>query len=231
MKICGLDFWSSFVALCIGLDDANIPTFFFSFWFWLWVYSIWCKTEFSSPFQSVMFCWKPHKIFCENFLWNCNNVFSKRTHSSEILRWLPVCCFNTCLYTSVASRCILVPFERYLRIKNAPKKVLGTLFPYIFHVKPTWNIVYKYLKTKIFSRDSNILLQMHWTSNIFQHSATIIGSFWVLLNYPILNFKKTVCPKNVWMQHCIQTISWNILPLQIYLIFLIIFEFEVKKSR
>ena len=32
-------------------------------------------------------------------------------------------------------------------------------------------------------------------------SATTIGGFWVSLNYPILNFKKTVCPKNVWMQH------------------------------
>ena len=30
---------------------------------------------------------------------------------------------------SVASRCILVPFERYGRPKNAPKKVLVTLFP------------------------------------------------------------------------------------------------------
>ena len=25
--------------------------------------------------------------------------------------------------------------------------------------------------------------------------------FWVSLNYPVLNFKKTVCPKNVWMRH------------------------------
>ena len=69
--------------------------------------------------------------------------------------------------------------------KNAPQKVLVTLFPYIFHVKPQWNIVYEYLKTKIFSRDSNILPQMHWISNIFGHSATIIGRFLVSLNYPI----------------------------------------------
>ena len=37
--------------------------------------------------------------------------------------------------SSAASRCILVPFERYGRPKNEPKKVLVTLFPYIFHVK------------------------------------------------------------------------------------------------
>ena len=82
-----------------------------------------------------------------------------------------------------------------------PKKFV-TLFPDIFHVKAKWSIVYEYLKTKIFSRDTNILPQMHWTSNIFGHSAITIGSFWVSLNYPILNFKKTVCPKNVWMWHC-----------------------------
>ena len=84
----------------------------------------------------------------------------------------------------------------------APKKVLTTLFPYIVHVKTKWNIVYKNLKTKIFSRDTNILPQMHWTSNIFGPPATTIGGFWVSLNYPILNFKKTVCPKNVWIWHC-----------------------------
>ena len=108
---------------------------------------------------------------------------------------------------SVASRCILVPFERMGAQKNVPKKVLVTRFPYIFHVKPKWNIAYKYLKTKIFSRDSNILPQMHWTSNIFEHSATVIGVFWLSLNYPIIHFKKTVCPKNVWMRHCHK---WNI---------------------
>ena len=57
----------------------------------------------------------------------------------------------------------------------------------IFHVKTTWNLVYEYLKTKIFSGDTNILPQMHWTSNIFGPSATTIGSFWVLLNYLISN--------------------------------------------
>ena len=102
--------------------------------------------------------------------------------------------------------------------KNAPKKVLVTLFPYIFHIETKSSTVYENLKTKILSRDTNILPQMHWTSNIFGPSATTIGVFWVSLNYPTLNFKKTVCPKNVWMQHwraiclfaslCVNT-SWN----------------------
>ena len=48
--------------------------------------------------------------------------------------------FNHQIQDSAASRCILVPFERYGRPKN--------VFPYIFHVKPKWNIVYKYSKKK-----------------------------------------------------------------------------------
>ena len=81
----------------------------------------------------------------------------------------------------------------------APKK---NDFPNMFHVKPKWNIVCKYSKKTFFSRDSNILPQMHWTKDIFGHPATIIRGLGVSLNYPILNFKKTVCPKNVRMQHC-----------------------------
>ena len=83
--------------------------------------------------------------------------------------------------------------------KKCTPKVLMTFFLYIFHVKTKWNIVYEYLKTKIFSRDTKALPQMHWTSNIFGYSATIIGGFWVSLNYPIVNFKKKLCPKNIWM--------------------------------
>ena len=82
------------------------------------------------------------------------------------------------------------------------KKVLVTLL-YLFHIKIKWNIVCKYLKAKIFSRDSNIVLQSHWTWNIFGHSFTTIRSLGVSLTYPILKFKKTVCPKKVWMWHCV----------------------------
>ena len=112
------------------------------------------------------------------------------------------------LVHSVTSRCILVLFEWYGHPKKcAPKISCNPFSIYIFHVKTKWNIVYKYLKTKIFSRDTNILPQMHWTSNIFGHSATIIGVFLVSLNYPILNFKKKVCPKNVWMGHSFLRLS------------------------
>ena len=57
-------------------------------------------------------------------------------------------------------------------------------------------------KQFFFSRDSNILPQMHWTLDSFGNSATIIGGLGVSLKYPILNFKKTVWPKNVSMRHC-----------------------------
>ena len=36
---------------------------------------------------------------------------------------------------SDASRCVLVPFERYGHTKNALKKVLPTFFPCMFYVK------------------------------------------------------------------------------------------------
>ena len=85
--------------------------------------------------------------------------------------------------------------------KKCAQKVLSTLFSYIFHIKTKWKIVYEYLKTKIFSSDTNILPQMHWIPNIFRHSATTIWGFGVSVNYPILNFKKKVCQKNVWMRH------------------------------
>ena len=69
---------------------------------------------------------------------------------------------------SAASRCILVPFERYDRPKRCAQKSFWNTFSYIFHLKPKSNIVYECLKTKIFSRYTNILLQMqlfcynHW---------------------------------------------------------------------
>ena len=93
--------------------------------------------------------------------------------------------------------------------ENVPKKVLVTLFPYLFHVKTKWSSL-QILKTEIFSIDTNILPQMHWALNIFGPSATTIGVFGVSLTYPILNFKKSLCPKNVWMQHCKRRITHNL---------------------
>ena len=84
----------------------------------------------------------------------------------------------------------------------APKKMYpkscNTFSIYIFHLKPKWNIVYKYLKTKIFSRDfpKCIKYQIFLGTNL-----KLLGGFEVSLNYLILNFKKMVCPKNVWMWH------------------------------
>ena len=100
---------------------------------------------------------------------------------------------NTNSNLSAASRCILVLFKWYGHPKKKRPKSSCNLYLYIFHVKTKWNIVYKYLKTKIFSRDTNIL----WTLS-YSH-----WGFWVSLNYPILNFKKMVCPKNIWMRYWI----------------------------
>ena len=80
------------------------------------------------------------------------------------------CCLYQC--------CIQIHFGTVWTVW-APKKVLVTFFPLIFHVKTEWTIVYEYQKAKIFSRDTNNLPQMHWTSNIFRQSTKTIIGFWV----------------------------------------------------
>ena len=99
---------------------------------------------------------------------------------------------------NAASRSTLVPFERYGRSKKCAQK---TLFPYLFPLKTIWNIVREYSKTNSCPRYTNIFPQMCWTTNIFGPSATTIGGLGLSVNYPILNFKKMVCPKKVWIQH------------------------------
>ena len=101
-------------------------------------------------------------------------------------------------------------------LKNAPTKVLVTLFPYTFHVKTNSNIVYKYLKPKSF-QETQISFPKCIKHQIFLTLSYNYWGFWVSLNYPILNFKKTICPKNVWMRHWQFFLSrwtgslWNIL--------------------
>ena len=56
---------------------------------------------------------------------------------------------------SVTSRCIL-----YCLNGLGTQKIIVTLFPCIFQVKTSWNIVLEYLKTKIFLVNANILPQM-----------------------------------------------------------------------
>ena len=88
------------------------------------------------------------------------------------------------------------------------KKNFFTVFQSIFYGKTKWNIAYEYLKIEIFSRDTNILSHKHWTPNIFGAWATTIGIVKLLgvlgsLSYPIPNFKKMVCPKNLLMGPCV----------------------------
>ena len=101
--------------------------------------------------------------------------------------------------------------------KNAPQKVLMTLFPFIFQVKTTWNIVSEYSKTKIFSRDINILPHMQWTLNIFGPSAILLFFSITKLLYPILNFKKMVCPKKAWMWHNVENKVYIFIAISLHL--------------
>ena len=114
----------------------------------------------------------------------------------DVTKWSVICLLSST--GSATSRWILVPFERYGCPKKCAQKSSVTLFPHIFHIKPKWTIVYKYFKTKIFSRDfpKCIKYQMFLGTSL-----KLLGGFEVSLNYLILNFKKMVCPKNVWMRH------------------------------
>ena len=57
--------------------------------------------------------------------------------------------------------------------------------------------------------DTSTFPQMHWASNTFGHSVTTVEVFWASLNYSILNFKKIVCPKNIWMRHLYTRFIFN----------------------
>ena len=79
--------------------------------------------------------------------------------------------------------------------KKVLKKVFVTVFPFIFHIKTEWNIVYEYSKTKTFQETQTSFPKCIEHQIILE--TTTIGGFWVSLNYPILNFKKTVMSKKL----------------------------------
>ena len=162
------------------------------FWYFLFL-----STD--SPEVKLYYEVKYAQVFSFHFVMSLTSVF--------FFLYILWCLNNSILIPSQQNsvQCCIQTFWYRLNVMSSPKKcaqtVPVTLSPYVFHVKTKWNIVYKYLKTKTFSRDTNILPQMYGTSNIFGPSGTTIESFWVSLNYPILNLKKTVYPKNVWMQY------------------------------
>ena len=86
---------------------------------------------------------------------------------------------------SVASKLVLVSFERYWHPKNCTQKSFPTFFPCVSLIFP------KYIE--IFPQGQQI-------SSIFGITAPTIGKLWVLLNHPYINIKEKVCPRNVWMR-------------------------------
>ena len=110
------------------------------------------------------------------------NLPYSHTWNTVVMFWL-VLLVATC---SDASRCILVPFEWY----GCPKKCVqksscSTFSIYIYHIKTKQNIVYEYLKTKIFSGDTNILPQMHLISiNTQLQTLGVLGYHWIIQSLP-----------------------------------------------
>ena len=146
-----------------------------------------------------------------HYVWDCHTFCLHLDDTNLVLSsGLILNCFLYNIFLRQHQCCIQMYFGIVWTVW-VPKKVLPTLFPCIFLIKTKWNIVYEYLKTKTFARDTNIFPQMHWISNIFGHSAAATGGFWVSLNYPILNFKKTVCPKNLltWLWTPVKYCLWS----------------------
>ena len=200
--------------LCLG---SNMPGFkiyfefftFFNFFFSIWIFLLEQKLTIGTcNYEQVFISWnfvlpiykcfpfcltcKPYRKFYQVFMLECvihNPIID--ILKSGWKKWI----------ANAASRCTWYRLKGMSVQKNSPQKFLVTLFPYIFPVKTKWNIACQYSKTKRFSRNTIIFTQMHWKSNIFGTSVTTIGVFGISPNRPILNLKKTVCPKKVWIRH------------------------------
>ena len=86
--------------------------------------------------------------------------------------------------------------------KKCAQKVIVTLFPYLFHIKTKWNIVYVYLKTKIFSRDKYPSPTACIKHKIFlDPQLQPLRVFGYHVTIQSLTSRKQYAQKNVWMQH------------------------------
>ena len=150
----------------------------------IWFSNVW----YLFKIQMVTFVLYSSKILCTSF---CIKVKYHAYYSAAMDRywtWNGLWFKNETLYAALHPDVFWYRLNGMGAQKNIPKKVPATLFPRTFYVKTKWNIVYEYLKTKIFSRKSfpkcieyQIFLDTQYFGNIF-------GGFWVSLNYSILNF-------------------------------------------
>ena len=115
---------------------------------------------------------------------------------------------STCLFTHryIQQCSIQTSFVFFLNgfgaQKMDSKKCLQHFFPGRFMEKLN-EMVYKYFSIKnLFKRHEYAMLpQGHQISNIFGPFAHTKRGLHVLLNYPYINIKKMVYPKNVWIRH------------------------------
>ena len=106
-------------------------------------------------------------------------------------------CYNTFVASiySATSRCILVPFEWYGHPKKWAQKSSCNTFSIYTSGKTYMKYSLQILKNENFFKRLTYPSPNALNIKYFWHSATIIGGFWVSLNYPILNFKKMIWPK------------------------------------
>ena len=157
---------------------------FFLVYYWEWkgylvieIIFLWKsggKGFFSFIWFSFNFAGSCIRGFISGVLFSANLDKICKRYPSKNMKHLPIWNLNLnskckSLNVSTASRCILVPFERYGHPNNGPKKVLVT---HVFHAKTKLNIVHEYLKTKICSRDK------HPSPNVLN-----IIYFWILAHF------------------------------------------------
>ena len=96
--------------------------------------------------------------------------------------------------------------------KKLRPKVLVKRFPYLFHIKTKWNIVYIYL-----AKNKNLFKRQISFPKCIEHQIFLDPQLQLLrddvyhltIQSLILNFKEMVCSKNVWMQHCVSPTFLN----------------------
>ena len=103
-----------------------------------------------------------------------------------------------CPLFSATPKCIVVLFEQYGHFFCTQKSPCNT-----FCICKNWmKLSLQILKNKnLFKRHKypspNALnIKYFWTLSYYH------WGFWVSLNYLILNFKKTICPKSIWIENC-----------------------------
>ena len=128
--------------------------------------------------------------------WTSTNLSSYwcPSHPNQLQESRVFFCFKRTFSVDWAFECVLVPFERYGRLKRY-SNIFFRYNLYQNQMKQFTNTWHR----KILSRDTNMLPQRHGTSGYFWILRSHHGGFGVLIKHPHTKFKKMVCPETFCM--------------------------------